>query len=260
MQNPSPFSTNFQSLFRLPAAIQFAAPLCKSLLSLLFPWACPGCGLLLPYPKVLCETCVVSLKKIAKPCCKRCGNPFPVHWRVRVCSECHLGKTPLTKIRSVYYYEDLVKTMVRDAKFSRKVKLLCFFAEEMYVLARNEFPSNVQALVPVPLHRSREWERTFNQAERVAAEMSRYWGVPVWDVLRKIQKTKSQSSLSEGARRKNLQGVFVCKNAARIPRSVVLIDDVMTTGTTLRECSRTLRRAGVKRVYGLTIARVVKQF
>lgn len=212
------------------------------------------------FPEALCDSCAASLKKIAVPYCRRCGNPFPEHWKVFICGECQLEKPSLTRIRSVYYYEDLVRDLVHEAKFARKARVLRFFAEKMYVLARNEFPATVQALVPVPLHRSREWERTFNQAERIAVEMGRYWGLPVCRVLRKAQKTLPQSSLQEGARRRNLQGAFVCKPMTKVPRSVVLIDDVLTTGATLRECARTLRKAGARRVYGITVARAVKQF
>jgi ComF family protein len=260
MRHPSPLLRNPKALFWLHQAFQNIELTRNSLLSLIFPWICPGCRELLPYPQVLCENCADSLKKIIQPFCNRCGNPFPIYWQVTICSECKLQKSSVTRIRSVYYYEDLVKAMIRDAKFAKKARMLKYFAEEMYKLARREFPSKIGALVPVPMHRSREWDRTFNQAERLAAVMSEYWGIPVWRALRKVGKTLPQSSLSEGARRRNLKGAFLCKSVDSVPRSVLLIDDVLTTGTTLQECARTLRKAGVHRVYGITIARAVKLF
>ncbi len=260
MRNPLCLFAKLNASFVLDQMLRSGTLMQNSIFSLLFPWLCPGCNLLLPYPQVLCERCSASLKKIVQPLCKRCGDPFPAHWRVDLCSECRRRSSGLTKIRSVYFYENLAKTLIRDAKFARKARILRFFSDEMYLLARNEFPSSVDAVVPVPLHRSREWERTFNQAERIAVEVSKYWGIPLWRALRKVEKTRSQSSLTESARRKNLRGAFVCKPVPKIPRSIVLIDDVVTTGTTLRECARTLKRAGVRRVYGITVARAVKLF
>jgi ComF family protein len=171
-----------------------------------------------------------------------------------------LDKPALTKMRSVYFYEDLVKRMIHEAKFARKARILSFFAEAMYLQARAEFPSSVQAIVPVPMHKSKEWIRTFNQAERLATLMARYWDIPIWKSLRKTRKTASQSSLPEYARRRNLKGAFVYSSRIPAPRSVVLVDDVFTTGATLQECARTLRKAGVRRIYGITAARAVKLF
>jgi ComF family protein len=131
----------------------------------------------------------------------------------------------------------------------------------MFVYLRTSFPERVEAIVPVPLHRMRAWERTFNQAELLARHVSRLLGVPVWKALRKPKSTASQSSLSGIARRANLKGAFVLKKDGRRRHSVLLIDDVVTTGATLQECARVLRKsAGVKKVYALTVARAVQQF
>ena len=232
----------------------------NSFFSLLFPWRCCGCKILLPYPDVICESCAGLLRKILSPFCQRCGDPFPSFWEVSICSNCRLGKLGLTRVCSLYYYEDLVKFMIREAKFAKKARILSFFADQMYVRARSEFPASVQAIVPVPMHKSKEWERTFNQAERIAILISRYWGIPLWKALRKSGQTLPQSSLSESARRRNLKGAFVWNSIKSVPRSVLLVDDVLTTGATLRECARVLRKAGVRRVYGITIARAVKLF
>jgi ComF family protein len=164
---------------------------------------------------------------------------------------------PLRRIYSLYYYEGVVREMIREAKYHRTGRSLIYFAEEMFLHARIEFP-RVKALVPVPLHKDREWERSFNQAAFLAQELSRLWGIPVWNCLRKNKATLPQSALSGQARRKNLKGAFLCKSSEAPPKSVLLIDDVTTTGATLEECARVLRRAGVRSVYGLTIARAVK--
>lgn len=230
-----------------------------SLSALFFPWRCPGCGRLLPYPKAICESCLSLLKRTGEHFCKRCGNPFPEEWKVKICAECKTQKSPLKKTRSAFLYEGLAQGMIREAKYGGRIRFLRFCAEELYVRAWSEFDGKVEALVPVPLHPAREWERKLNQAEFLAREISRISGVPVLTALEKIKKTAPQSSLSGTARRANLGGAFRVHPGIHLPRSVLLIDDVLTTGATLRECATVLRLHGVRSVYGLTIARAVKQ-
>jgi len=231
----------------------------NAIYSLLFPWHCPGCEQLLPYPVPVCEACVRSLKRVSKPFCIRCGDPFPEHWRVKICPDCRTRRSPVTRIRSVFCYEGLVRQMIRDAKYRRKARPLRFFGEELFLFFLAEMTVPVDVIVPVPLHRMREWERTFNQAEILASEVCRLTGLPFWQPLRKIKPTPPQSLLSGTARRANLSGTFRYVGTDRAPRSVLLIDDVVTTGATLEECSRVLRAAGVRRIYGLTVARAVQK-
>ena len=215
----------------------------------------------MPYPEVICGACATSLKRIEAPMCSKCGAPFPTHWLVEVCPECRMHVSSITRIRSVYYYENLIQGMIVEVKYARRARYLRYLAKELATTVRTSFPSSIQAIVPVPLHRQRQWERTFNQAELLANQMSRFLNIPVWKTLQKHSKTPPQSLLSGTARRANLKGAFRCINDKIPRRSVLLIDDVITTGATLEECARVLRRsAGVKRVYAITIARAVQQF
>jgi ComF family protein len=145
--------------------------------------------------------------------------------------------------------------MIKEAKYLRKGRYLRYFAEKLFVLARSEFPNSISAVIPVPLHRKRQWNRTFNQAEILAQGIAKLWGVPVWKALRKMKVTHPQSSLSGTVRRMNLRNTFEFRGSSRNAKSVLLVDDVVTTGSTLNECARTLKQNGVKRVYGVTIAR-----
>lgn len=222
---------------------------------LLFPWPCPGCNTLLEYPHVLCASCELTMPHIRAPFCIRCGTSFPQHWRVKVCPGCHKGKRLITAIRSAFEYEGLAAQMIKEAKYLRKGRYLRYFADQLFVLARAEFPSSIAAVVPVPLHKVREWTRTFNQAEILASRISRLWNLPLWNALQKSSKTRPQSSLSGSVRRSNLQNAFRFLGGSRRPKSVLLVDDVITTGSTLNECARILRQNGVKKVYAVTIAR-----
>lgn len=233
----------------------------QAVFSLIFPWACPGCQRLVPYPEPICNECAIRLKRILSPFCKKCGLPLPEHWQVQVCPECRTQKSALSMIRSVYYYEQLIQQMILEVKYARRARYLRYLSKELFRHVRMYFPASFEAIVPVPLHREREWERTFNQAELMADQLSRLLGVPVWKALQKPKKTPPQSSLSGTARRCNLKGAFECKPGKISCRSVLLIDDVITTGATLQECARMLRKsAGVRKVYAITIARAVQQF
>jgi len=227
----------------------------NSLSSLLFPWTCPGCNTLLKYPEVICADCEMSLPKICEPFCKRCGTAFPQHWKVTICPECHQRRHRITATRSAYEYEGLISQMIKEAKYLRKGRYLRYFADQLFVLARAEFPPSIKAVVPVPLHKSREWKRTFNQAEILATQIAKLWDLPVWYALKKVSRTKPQSSLSGSTRRLNLQNVFKFRKSKHHAKSVLLVDDVITTGSTLNECARILRQNGVKRIYAVTIAR-----
>jgi ComF family protein len=161
----------------------------------------------------------------------------------------------VTAIRSAYDYEGLTAQMIKEAKYLRKGRYLRYFSERLFVLARTEFPNSISAVIPVPLHRNRQWNRTFNQAEILAQGIAKLWGLPVWNALRKKKVTNPQSSLSGTVRRMNLRNTFQFHGSGRKAKSVLLVDDVVTTGSTLNECARILKQNGVRRVYAVTIAR-----
>lgn len=257
MKKPPPFKVLFDPKRIIPACRTIQ----RSVFSLLFPWGCPGCQRLVSFPNPICDECASRLKRILSPFCHKCGSPLPEYWKVEVCPECRTQKSALSMIRSVYYYEQLIQEMILEVKYARRARYLRYLSEELFKHVLLYFPGSFEAIVPVPLHREREWERTFNQAALMADQLSRLLGVPVWKALRKPRKTLPQSSLSGTARRCNLKGAFECKEGKISFRSVLLIDDVITTGATLQECGRVLRKsAGVKKVYAITVARAVQQF
>ena len=187
--------------------------------------------------------------------CRVCGSPFPENWLVKVCPECKLNRPGLTRIRSAFFYEGPVMQMVRDMKFRRQARYARYFSEEMYRVLLQHIPARVAAIVPVPLHRSREWERTFDQTRLIAAHLHKLSGIPLFPVLIRRTNTPPQSSLSGAARRRNLQNAFQIKKGRDFPPNVLLVDDVVTTGATLEACAAVLKKAGVRKVYGLTVAR-----
>lgn len=185
---------------------------------------------------------------------------MPANWTVARCPECASRRSPLTRVRSAFCYEGLVREMIHQVKYGHRAHHLRFFSLALFPLLRREFGVSPEVLIPVPLHRDRQWERRFNQAQLLARHLSLFSGIPVCSDLRKVAHTPSQSSLSGIARRRNLRNCFAFHSKHAPPRSALLIDDVITTGTTLRQCAIALRMAGVRRVYALTIARALKQF
>lgn len=241
------------------AALWHSGKVLDAFSALLFPRVCPGCMQALPFPETVCDPCAAGLKRILDPFCRRCGAPMPEHWKVEQCPECRAARSPVTRTRSVYSYDGLVRQMIREVKYRRRPRYLRFFAGTLYPMICAEFPRSIEALVPVPLHVDREWDRRFNQAELLCRNVSRLSGIPVANALHKHTKTTPQSSLSGVARRKNLRNAFECRFPGDAPGTVLLMDDVVTTGTTLTRCAAALRRAGVRRVYAATIARAVKR-
>ena len=140
-------------------------------------------------------------------------------------------------------------------KFHRQARYLRYFSEELYLFFLKRLAHRVRAIVPVPLHRIREWDRTFDQSRLLAMHLRNFSGIPLMNVLVRKKNTMPQSSLSGRARRRNLQGAFQIKKRKAVPESILLIDDVVTTGATLEACAAVLRKAGARKVYGLTIAR-----
>jgi ComF family protein len=112
------------------------------------------------------------------------------------------------------------------------------------------------ALVPVPLHSKRQRDRGFNQAEELAQLLSRHCGVPVWRGMRRVRETATQANLSRRERLRNPQGAFALRRGFDLPGvRLLVIDDVLTTGSTMDACARTLLEAGAGRVAGLAVAR-----
>lgn len=221
-------------------------PLCQSPHSA-FPWA----GIW----DRLCSSCGSKLHRIQPPCCPLCGRP----WKgLSNCGDClrHRSRA-LERNVGVLRYTEYVKELVRLLKYRGREVLAAPLGEMM---AETFFASGIraQAVTFVPLHPDKMRERGFNQAELLAREVARHLNLPLFPALQKVRPTPPQSRKSRRERILALHGVFRTD-----PRMIgtwtgkawLVVDDVYTTGSTLLECAQTLKDAGVKRVYSLTLAR-----
>lgn len=184
-------------------------------------------------------------------------NPFPLDDQDR-CALCRNGLRGFDAAYCFGAYEGVLRELIHLYKYGR-VRTLARPLGGLLVraLARDEQYDMVTA---VPLHWRRRWQRGFNQAGLLAREVARHSGIPFARALRRVRSTRAQAGLSNTARRRNMVSAFACRRGMRNGRlggrRVLLIDDVMTTGSTAAACARTLKSAGAARVALLTVARV----
>jgi len=235
--------------------------------SIFFPAECRVCSLLLTRTKriPICEQCLASFIPVASPFCEICGQPlqgFDTSNKERlVCRECQAGTFSFDRARSFATYTDLLVRAILLLKYERMEPLGVWFANRMAEVVRRE-PEALAGdiVVPVPLHRARERERGYNQAELLARPLARNLRLPCRSLLLVRTRPRPEKHvLSLDERWESVRGAFaLCKRGRVDKLRVLLVDDVMTTGATLDACSRALRDAGAKSVIGLTAARAVR--
>ena len=219
-----------------------------ALLDLVLPEYCVVCKREGAY---LCADCEYDLPPLQRPYCFLCAAP-----RVpQLCGGCRRRAPAFDSIRAPYEFRVAARRMVHDLKY-RQVRISAPYIARLLAeyLERNPYP--VDAYCAVPLHPRRERSRGFNQSELIARELSRITGIPVDDAaLRRTRNTPPQVSMESPAdRRQNIADAFECLADVRGNR-YLLIDDVVTTGSTMSGCAQALKDAGAPNVWGLAFAR-----
>jgi ComF family protein len=234
------------------------------LLNLVFPPLCPICQTLLDDKEndlSLCTTCRTAIKPLCPPFCPLCGLPVPSgDGEGYLCGPCLEEKRHFEVHRSSGLYEGVLKEAIHHFKYGGVFSLVRVFGGFMQPTLQalsQEYP--VDVMIPVPLYIRRLRERGFNQALLLVKELNKRFGIPYEGrALKKIKDTPVQIFLKKRERKKNLTGAFQVKDTEAIQgKSVLLVDDVYTTGATVNECSRTLLKAGAERVAVLTVARAL---
>jgi len=232
-----------------------------SLFDILFPEACRICGERVREQDGLpiCRDCWEKLELITPPFCTICGMPFVSRDGIsHPCSSCE-KKPPRFKIaRAVGKYTGPLREAIIEFKYKGRRSIAGKLGKMMAdMVGRDPGFGDVELVIPVPLHRSRMRERGFNQSELLAREIGRELGIPVdTSSLIRAKRTTSQVGLGMEERRKNVAGAFeVLRSESIDGRSLLLVDDVMTTGATVNECSKALMKEGAKSVSVAVLAR-----
>lgn len=224
----------------------------EMLLDILYPRHCPLCHRVLKEKnRTICPECETLAVPIEGARCFQCGRP--VSEEEEFCEECRTHTHRFESGRGIFLYSSRWRSCVVRFKYYGCREYGDFLGDAMAFYARRELKCwKPDCLVPVPLHRSKERRRGFNQAEYLAARISRQSGIPMEaGLVAKIRKTKSQKRLSGRERKKNLAGAFaVTKPVAGL--CILVVDDVFTTGSTIDAMAECLKKAGALRVHFLT--------
>lgn len=240
--------------------------LVDAMLAVIIAPLCAACAspLASPTRSAVCETCWDSIRLLSPPLCDRCGNPLaaaavpqpasggsPAGGYGR-CAGCAGSGSAIAVARAMGEYDDPLRAMLQALKYQGRRSI----APGLSLLMRvhgHALLSGADFVVPVPLHWRRRWRRGFNQA----ADLARGLGLPVRHALIRCRHTSSQTDLPAGQRHANVRQAFRVRSASAISTaSIVLVDDVRTTGATLEACGRALVGAGAREVRALTAARV----
>jgi len=227
------------------------------------PPQCPCCEKFSEEGKQgFCSNCLSQIRWIEPPFCSICGIPFiSREVETHPCGACVTHRKYFTIARALGAFEGALQEAIHRWKYEGKTYLTPFFADWMAEgLNRHWEPGSLNLLIPVPLHTRRLRERGFNQALLLVRELSRRTGIPYRkSILQKKKSTIPQVNLSGVEREKELRGTFQVIGKEELSGlSVLLIDDVYTTGATVNECSKVLLRGGAKKVDVLTLAHVLR--
>lgn len=221
----------------------------KALADLFYPQRCVGCGV--RASDLLCAGCYEALPRIGLPVCRRCG--MPTAFDTPVCEDCKGRDLLFDSARAPLRYEGVGEEIVHALKYRGYVTVAPRLAAPLMIGAVRD-AGRFDAVVPVPLHRSRLAKRGFNQAAVLAREVAGGIGVRFEEgLLRAVRGTRDQVELSAAERRANVRGAF--RTESRVRGRVLLVDDVQTTGATLSECAGVLKDAGASEVYALSLCR-----
>ncbi len=243
----------------------------SAFLDLIYPRRCEVCEKPLEAGREfaarwLCDACLDDLPRIAPPFCRLCGEPYDGTYTGEFrCGNCADLKLHFDFAVSAYHAEGAMRKLIHKFKYQRRLHLRGLLTQllgRVFADARlAELDKAAWTLVPVPLHHARERERQYNQAWELCRELSRVTGWPALNAMQRVRPTTAQASLSRNQRIENLRGAFaITKSALKkkslTGRNVLLVDDVLTTGSTATECARILKReAGVEKVVVITVAR-----
>jgi ComF family protein len=234
----------------------FVGKVSRWALDFALPPRCAGCGTIVADVHSFCPDCWKGVEFLGDSGCSTCGIPLQATEQA-TCGACLARAPRIARTRAAVAYGDLARGLAIRLKYGRKIAIARTMARYMAPLVGGD---SDRLLVPVPLHRTRLWGRGFNQSALVARELSRRLGIPADPLaLARIRRTPPLKGMSPLQRRKTVAGAFRVRDKLKVAgKTIILVDDVLTTGSTAEACARSLTRAGAARVELVSWARVVK--
>ncbi len=232
----------------------------QAILDIIYPVRCPVCGeIVVPRGERICPGCRDRLPYVKEPRCMKCSKPIELAER-EYCSDCERKQHHYEKGFALWVYNDDLRHSIAEFKYHNKKEYAKFYIEEILRLYGPMIQRlSPDALVPVPIHRSKLLERGYNQADILAKGIGKALGLPVLSrLLVRNKKTLPQKKLSDKERLRNLQEAFgynekeLFRCTEKIKR-ILLIDDIYTTGSTVEACTNVLKARGIDQVYFLVI-------
>ena len=237
---------------------QKVSALINSALDIIFPIRCSLCENNIEADG-LCQECWKKINWISDPRCSICGTPFDILVG-NMCVTCVQRKPHFDEAISVCEYDDFSKDIIIKFKHHDSTHLTKYIAALMYAASKN-IVDDAHVIIPVPIHISKRIKRKYNQSELIAMEIARASGAAYEPrALKKHKKTLSQEDLPAKQRKTNVKGSFALDGKyedAIKDKKIILVDDVFTTGSTVNECSKILKRGRAKKVTVITFAKVI---
>ncbi len=240
----------------------------EGILNFVFPLDCKICKKPIRESKgySICEDCFKTIELIEQPYCIKCGKPLiPTDFfkqnREIFCLDCKIKKYSFEFSRSTAIYDKALKKCIHLFKYYGEKKLAKPLGKLMvdYLLKNGEFENKLDLIIPVPLHKNDLKKRGFNQSVLLGKVIGDYFSIPVKEsVLVKKKLTSFQINLSKKEREKNILGAFSVEKPEEIKgKNILILDDVLTTGSTVEECAKELMKARAKNIFVLTLAQTV---
>ena len=225
-----------------------------SAIQLMYPLRCPVCdGIVRPWGEKICLECLPKLKILTPPWCLQCGKKLLEE--SEYCADCRSRKHSYLRGRSLYEYGSVAGSIYRF-KYGGRREYAAFYGEQAAEYL-GDFIQQIRpdALVPIPLHSKRKAKRGYNQAELLAREIGVLTGIPVYaKALRRVRNTVPLKKLNPKERQNNLKKAFnISENDVKL-KTIILVDDIYTTGSTMDEAARTLKEAGARNIYFIALA------
>ena len=228
----------------------------ERIVNLIYPPRCPLCDTLMPKgPGLICLNCSQKRQYITSTICLKCGKPI-LESENNLCNDCTNRKHYFDRGWAVFVYDNQIKKSLYRFKYGNRAEYAQYYANQIYE-RYNHLMMNlgIDALIPVPIHRAKMSERGYNQAEEIASVLGGKLKIPVYSkLLIRTTNTRPQKLLSVQERENNLKKAFKIGEYDVKLNTIMVVDDIYTTGATMDAMAKVLRAAGIKKIYYIVVA------